>query len=195
MKKLFKNFAVAAAATALFSATAVMAEDKEPIKFTAAQDFTAVYTFVSSGYSQGQRDYITLINERGGIDGHKVELSVTDTGNEPQRGIEAYNRAKRDGTVLVDFFSTPVANAMVDRVLEDEIPMIMVLHGRGDASDGNTFPYLFPLSDRKSTRLNSSHVAISYAVFCLQKKNLTSSRAPPSTLQRAIPAHRALHPH
>src|SRR5690625_6585849 len=28
--------------------------------------------------------------------------------------------------------------------------------------------------DRKSTRLNSSHVAISYAVFCLkQKKNIT----------------------
>src|SRR5690625_6486536 len=27
------------------------------------------------------------------------------------------------------------------------------------------------LSDRKSTRLNSSHVAISYAVFCLKKKN------------------------
>src|SRR5439155_20273079 len=27
-----------------------------------------------------------------------------------------------------------------------------------------------PLSDRKSTRLNSSHVAISYAVFCLKKK-------------------------
>src|SRR5439155_4516156 len=27
------------------------------------------------------------------------------------------------------------------------------------------------LRDRKSTRLNSSHVAISYAVFCLKKKN------------------------
>src|SRR5690625_847113 len=27
-----------------------------------------------------------------------------------------------------------------------------------------------PLADRKSTRLNSSHVAISYAVFCLKKK-------------------------
>src|SRR5690606_39678810 len=26
-------------------------------------------------------------------------------------------------------------------------------------------------SDRKSTRLNSSHVKISYAVFCLKKKN------------------------
>src|SRR5207253_4452400 len=27
-----------------------------------------------------------------------------------------------------------------------------------------------PMRDRKSTRLNSSHVAISYAVFCLKKK-------------------------
>src|SRR5690625_5824132 len=27
-----------------------------------------------------------------------------------------------------------------------------------------------PRADRKSTRLNSSHVAISYAVFCLKKK-------------------------
>src|SRR5690625_6305571 len=30
---------------------------------------------------------------------------------------------------------------------------------------------LTPEKDRKSTRLNSSHVAISYAVFCLKKKN------------------------
>src|SRR3989442_5929328 len=29
-----------------------------------------------------------------------------------------------------------------------------------------------PLTDRKSTRLNSSHVRISYAVFCLRKKRL-----------------------
>src|SRR2546430_13435326 len=29
--------------------------------------------------------------------------------------------------------------------------------------------------DRKSTRLNSSHSQISYAVFCLKKKNATSS--------------------
>src|SRR5699024_11281635 len=34
---------------------------------------------------------------------------------------------------------------------------------RGSASASHT-------SDRKSTRLNSSHVSISYAVFCLKKK-------------------------
>src|SRR5256885_10958058 len=31
-----------------------------------------------------------------------------------------------------------------------------------------------PTGDRKSTRLNSSHLVISYAVFCLKKKTRTS---------------------
>src|SRR3989442_9059976 len=31
-------------------------------------------------------------------------------------------------------------------------------------------PGIGPVTDRKSTRLNSSHVRISYAVFCLKKK-------------------------
>src|SRR5690349_22205318 len=40
---------------------------------------------------------------------------------------------------------------------------------------GNRFQLLYEspralLKDRKSTRLNSSHVEISYAVFCLKKK-------------------------
>src|SRR6202045_2152978 len=36
-----------------------------------------------------------------------------------------------------------------------------------------------PPTDRKSTRLNSSHVAISYAVFCLKKKkNEKGNRRP-----------------
>src|SRR5215510_11321595 len=40
--------------------------------------------------------------------------------------------------------------------------------------------------DRKSTRLNSSHVAISYAVFCLKKKTKLCTRAPTTILQRTI---------
>src|SRR3989442_7929015 len=35
-----------------------------------------------------------------------------------------------------------------------------------------------PMTDRKSTRLNSSHVRISYAVFCLKKKK-KNNRHPP----------------
>src|SRR5690606_40731341 len=36
-----------------------------------------------------------------------------------------------------------------------------------------------PPLDRKSTRLNSSHVKISYAVFCLKKKKRDEVRRPP----------------
>src|SRR5256885_12065403 len=35
---------------------------------------------------------------------------------------------------------------------------------------------LSPRQDRKSTRLNSSHLVISYAVFCLKKKNTNKPR-------------------
>src|SRR5690349_23788792 len=47
-------------------------------------------------------------------------------------------------------------------------------------------------ADRKSTRLNSSHVEISYAVFCLKKKKKQSHNDPPRT--DTYDAHRHLSP-
>src|SRR2546426_6852027 len=38
------------------------------------------------------------------------------------------------------------------------------------------------LRDRKSTRLNSSHLVISYAVFCLKKKNISTNTLTDMTL-------------
>src|SRR6266511_5781574 len=38
--------------------------------------------------------------------------------------------------------------------------------------------------DRKSTRLNSSHVKISYAVFCLKKKKNASAQHPQPTSKK-----------
>src|SRR2546426_5527469 len=44
------------------------------------------------------------------------------------------------------------------------------------AGTSGATPLLFePIGDRKSTRLNSSHLVISYAVFCLKKKKLSTS--------------------
>src|SRR5690625_1205519 len=45
-------------------------------------------------------------------------------------------------------------------------------YGRGASNKFTSFALCFGIFvlDRKSTRLNSSHVAISYAVFCLKKK-------------------------
>src|SRR5256885_7091341 len=45
-------------------------------------------------------------------------------------------------------------------------------HGRMAPADQGPQPFQFGHGgDRKSTRLNSSHLVISYAVFCLKKKN------------------------
>src|SRR2546426_7965228 len=43
----------------------------------------------------------------------------------------------------------------------------------GHAADRAALADLLGLVDRKSTRLNSSHLVISYAVFCLKKKKIT----------------------
>src|SRR3712207_7847821 len=45
---------------------------------------------------------------------------------------------------------------------------------RAEGSGGRSHGHEQPLQDRKSTRLNSSHANISYAVFCLKKKNQAS---------------------
>src|SRR5256885_4552601 len=42
--------------------------------------------------------------------------------------------------------------------------------------------------DRKSTRLNSSHLVISYAVFCLKKKKNSADQLPPGHQQSAHPS-------
>src|SRR5690349_22159511 len=41
-------------------------------------------------------------------------------------------------------------------------------------------------ADRKSTRLNSSHVEISYAVFCLKKKKKINTTRPSDLLHRRL---------
>src|SRR5690625_5657531 len=45
-----------------------------------------------------------------------------------------------------------------------------ILKIRAEKLLGITIDHVLSAGDRKSTRLNSSHVAISYAVFCLKKK-------------------------
>src|SRR5258708_10812112 len=52
-----------------------------------------------------------------------------------------------------------------------------VKHRRDVSEPGKDKPPVVP--DRKSTRLNSSHQIISYAVFCLKKKQTARVYAPP----------------
>src|SRR5699024_12364371 len=58
--------------------------------------------------------------------------------------------------------------AVVDQGAGGVLAAFHPLHIAG-AHDGESLQHIHPALDRKSTRLNSSHVSISYAVFCLKK--------------------------
>src|SRR3712207_6899108 len=85
-------------------------------------------------------------------------------------------------TTLFRSAAPDVRDAVVGggRVVEEEARVARVVRCHGDAQqpaltgrlrlrDGVDGPSR-PARDRKSTRLNSSHANISYAVFCLKKK-------------------------
>src|SRR5690554_7547675 len=69
------------------------------------------------------------------------------------------------------------------------IPAVILLRGRSPALNhpfcSRELPDRFK-RDRKSTRLNSSHVRISYAVFCLKKKKTNKYNTVPD---RAVVDH------
>src|SRR2546427_8857231 len=81
------------------------------------------------------------------------------------------------------FFNDTATTEIYTLSLHDALPISDGLrrHGRphaepGPPADGPARAALRP--DRKSTRLNSSHSQISYAVFCLKKKKNTKTLVP-----------------
>src|SRR3712207_7255200 len=63
--------------------------------------------------------------------------------------------------------AVPVRGGRPDEVAADRAPQLELVTGA--ELTGQIGRHL-PVLDRKSTRLNSSHANISYAVFCLKKK-------------------------
>src|SRR5207249_11286018 len=103
------------------------------------------------------------------------------SGPRDHRGLHSFP-TRRSSDLLAEALARPgpdVATVTRHRVTETDAGGRPVLQRRGGlAPSGHAFP---PSSetprpegpDRKSTRLNSSHVSISYAVFCLKKKKKT----------------------
>ena len=129
---------------ALSSANPALAQ-AQPIKFALCVDLIKAYSAVTPQMTQAVRDYAQLLNQKGGIEGHPVEILVQDHGNEPQRGIECYEKMKREGVIAFDFLSTPVGRAVLPRAMNDGNVMISSLTGRSDAVDGDVFKWIFPI--------------------------------------------------
>src|SRR2546430_12230522 len=61
--------------------------------------------------------------------------------------------------------------------VEDVRAIVLTGAGGNFCSGGDVHEIIGPLTDRKSTRLNSSHSQISYAVFCLKTKKTLHTTA------------------
>ena len=115
------------------------------VKFGMCYDISKAYTFISPQVIQAAKDYADLLNLKGGLEGQKIEIVVQDTGNMPQRGIECYEKLKREGVMIFDTLSTPVSRAILPRVMEDKNILLQSFVGRGDAIDGEVFQWVFPI--------------------------------------------------
>src|SRR5438876_1700283 len=70
-------------------------------------------------------------------------------------------------------FRSPLADACAQAAVERRPAPVHLQVDRRNAVQRNAV-----LGDRKSTRLNSSHPSISYAVFCLKKKKKSQTSSP-----------------
>ena len=95
---------------------------------------------------------IRILMAKPGLDGH-------------DRGIKVLARAYRDAGMEVIYLGLRQTSEMIVSAAIQEDADVIALSILSGAH-----------IDRKSTRLNSSHVVISYAVFCLKKKNNTRKK-------------------
>src|SRR3954466_10056789 len=75
------------------------------------------------------------------------------------------------------FFNDTATTEIYTLSLHDALPICSCARWPA-ASAGSPRPPVDRCRDRKSTRLNSSHTIISYAVFCLKKTRKADSRKP-----------------
>jgi branched-chain amino acid transport system substrate-binding protein len=94
----------------------------------------------------GLLDYVRLVNKKGGVNGHKINYIEVEHAYKVDRGVEAYERIKREGGVATMDYGTPIVYALTPRHMEDKIPGLTPGFGRADATDGERFPYIFPMA-------------------------------------------------
>ena len=133
------------AAAACLPMQALAQAQSQPVKFALCFDLTKVSFFLAVPEAQAARDYAQLLNQKGGIEGHPIEVMVQDHGNEVQRGIECYEKMKRDGAVTFDFLSSPITKALIPRLMKENNVLLSSFGGRSDAIDGDVFKWIFPI--------------------------------------------------
>src|SRR5256885_10953581 len=120
---------------------------------------------------------VSAILEIVGRGGWNVDLKTISGPGDARRIAEESLGAGFD--VLVSHGGDGTAMQVAAGIAGSGIALGVVPGGTGNVLAGNLRLPRRTTGDRKSTRLNSSHLVISYAVFCLKKKRAHSREPPP----------------
>lgn len=157
MKKLAKS-ALALALGTVFAGSALAAEKE--IVIGDQCDRTGATQIVGTVLCPAEQDYYKLINSKGGIDGWMIRGDEIDNGYKVPEGIEAYERHKQMGVVMMTLYGTPQTVALNQRLEQDHMPTTSPGFGISASADGKRFPYLFPIA---ATYWSQGAGAISFA--------------------------------
>jgi branched-chain amino acid transport system substrate-binding protein len=91
-------------------------------------------------------DYYDLINAGGGVEGYKIKADEIDNEYKVPAAVEAYQKQKQEGAVLMTLYGTPMTVALNQRLEEDHIATTSPGFGIAAAADGTRYPYLFPIA-------------------------------------------------
>jgi branched-chain amino acid transport system substrate-binding protein len=136
--------AAGAAAGLAFAATA-MAQPKE-IVIGDQCDRTGPTQIVGTVLCPAEQDYYKLINAQGGVDGWTIRGDEIDNSYKVPPAIEAYQRQKQMGVVMMTLYGTPQTVALNQRLEQDKMPTTSPGFGISAAADGTRYPYLFPVA-------------------------------------------------
>jgi branched-chain amino acid transport system substrate-binding protein len=92
------------------------------------------------------QDYYNLVNSEGGIDGYRIKADEIDNQYKVPAAVEAYQRQKQMGAVLMTLYGTPMTVALNQRLEQDKITTTSPGFGLSAAADGTRYPYLFPIA-------------------------------------------------
>ncbi len=145
---------------ALALAAAPAAQAAHEIVIGLQCDRTGATQTVGVNLCPGYHDYVRLVNSKGGLNGHKIRVIEIDHEYKVPPAIEAYERHKKEGAVLIGIYGTPQTYALTQKLTEDRIPGTSPGFGRADATDGTRYPYIFPIA---ATYWSQAAAAVDFA--------------------------------
>lgn len=150
MKSIKRLMLVAATAASLLApALPAMAQAND--QFIAIPSYrVGPYGTNGQSYYGGYVDYLNYVNlKEGGVNGVKLSWEECETEYNNAKGVECYERLKGKNPITkgtaINSMATGISYALIDKSVEDKVPLLMMGYGRTDAVDGSVFPYAFPL--------------------------------------------------